>query len=84
MMNQSRIDNHTQFLLAETIRFFLENKMHNMGFSPYKTSNFQEELKQVTNEVKRLLNIIIDEELEKYEAQLTEVRDFCESNGIVE
>ena len=60
-MNQSRIDNHTQFLLAETIRFFLENKMHDMGFSPYKTSNFQEELKQVTNEVKRLLNIIIDE-----------------------
>ena len=82
-MNQSRINNHTQFLLAEIIRFFMENKMHDMGFNPYKTSNFQEELKQVTNEFKRLFNIIIDEELEKYEVQLTEVRDFCERNGIV-
>ena len=82
-MNQSKIDKHTQFLLEETIRFFLENKMHDMGFNPYKTSNFQEELKKVIDEVKRLFNIIIDEELEKYEAQFTEVRNFCETNGIV-
>ena len=82
-MTQSRVDNHTQFTLAEIIRFFLENKMHDMGFSPYETCNFKEELENITDEVKRLLNIIIDEELEKHKEQLIELRNFCESNGIV-
>ena len=84
-MPTSQVDNEIEVLFANLIRFFIMNRMVDMNVNVYKENkDFGGDIKKVMKEVKRLLNIIIDDQLEDCSAYYLDARKFLESNNAVE
>lgn len=70
------IRNHIEFIFSEVLRFYLSQLISAKGVSLYtsKEDEFNEVLKKSIEDIKRTMNIVMDDVLEQYEEQYLEKR----------
>lgn len=86
MMLSGEICNHIEYLFSEVLRFYMSQSMKTEDVSLYilEDDEFNNKLKSVIEQIKRIMNTIMDDVLEQYEDYYLESRKFLKVQGIVD
>lgn len=79
------ICNHTEFLFSEVLRFYLSQSMIAEGIDTYTLENdeFNEELKRIIEDIKKTMNIVMDDVLGQYVEYYLETRKLLKTQDFI-
>ena len=85
-MLTGEMSNHIECLFSEVLRFYMSQSMNSGEVDLYVLGDdeFNDKLKSVVEQIKRIMNIIMDDVLQQYEDYYLESRKSLKLQGIID
>lgn len=85
-MLTGEMSNHIECLFSEVLRFYMSQSMNSGEVDLYVLGDdeFNDKLKNVVEQIKRIMNIIMDDVLQQYEDYYLESRKSLKLQGIID
>lgn len=85
-MLTGEMSNHMECLFSEVLRFYMNQSMNSGEVDLYVLGDdeFNDKLKSVVEQIKRIMNIIMDDVLQQYEDYYLESRKSLKLQGIID